>query len=225
MTDKQAQTPAFPAEAAEFKVPGPAGALECLVDYPSAGQQQPALAIICHPHPEHGGSMRNKVVTIIERALRELGLITVRFNYRGVGDSAGVYADGDGELQDLLAIAAWARAGHPDKELWLAGFSFGAWISSRAASVLQPRQLISIAPPVDRMPFDLLQVPGCHWLIIQGEDDDIVNAVDVRNWAAQLQPEPQLLVMPQAGHFFHRRLMDLRGLLKNTLREHLPVPE
>jgi len=224
MTDKHKQTPAFPAQAAELKVPGPDGMLECLVDYPPAAQQQPALAIICHPHPEHGGTMRNKVVTIIERALRELGLVTLRFNYRGVGDSEGSYDQGEGELQDLLAMAAWARAGHPDKELWLAGFSFGAWISSRAAGILEPRQLISIAPPVGRMPFTEVQVPGCHWLIIQGEDDDVVNAGDVRSWVEQLEPQPQLLVMPEAGHFFHRRLMDLRGLLKNTLRDKLPAP-
>jgi len=225
MTDKHTQTPPFPEQPAELSVPGPAGLLECLVDYPQADQQQPALVVICHPHPEHGGTMRNKVVTIIERAMRELGLVTVRFNYRGVGDSEGSFDDGEGELQDLLTIAQWARAGHSDKELWLAGFSFGAWITSRAADILEPRQLISIAPPVGRMTFNDLQVPGCHWLIIQGEDDDVVNAVDVRNWAESLQPEPQLLVMPEAGHFFHRRLMDLRGLLKNTLREQLPVPE
>ncbi len=225
MTDKPNSSPPFPAQAAELSVAGPAGALECLVDYPPAEQQQPALVIICHPHPQHGGTMRNKVVTILERALRELGLVTVRFNFRGVGESEGSFDNGEGELQDLLTVAAWARAGHPDKELWLAGFSFGAWVSCRAANILEPRVLISIAPPVGRMPFTELQVPGCHWLIIQGEDDDVVDANDVRNWAEQLQPAPQLLVMPQAGHFFHRRLMDLRGLLKNTLREHLPAPE
>jgi len=224
MTDTRKHTPAFPDQAAELSAPGPTGALESLVDYPPAGEQQPALAIICHPHPEHGGTMRNKVVTIIERALRELGLVTVRFNYRGVGESEGSFGDGEGELQDLLAIAAWAREAHPDKELWLAGFSFGAWITSRAAVTLEPRQLISIAPPVVRMDFAAPQVPGCHWLIIQGEDDDVVNANDVRKWVEGLQPQPQLLVMPEAGHFFHRRLMDLRGLLKNTLRDKLPAP-
>ena len=224
MTDTRKHTPAFPDQAAELSAPGPTGALECLVDYPPAEQQQPALAIICHPHPEHGGTMRNKVVTIIERALRELGLVTLRFNYRGVGESAGSFDDGEGELQDLLTLAAWARAAHPDKELWLAGFSFGAWVTSRAAATLEPRQLISIAPPVGRMDFAAPQVPGCHWLIIQGEDDDVVNANDVRKWAESLQPQPQLLVMPEAGHFFHRRLMDLRGLLKNTLRDKLPAP-
>ncbi len=224
MTENKQPTSAFPEAPAELAVTGPAGLLECLVDFPEADQAQPALAIICHPHPQHGGTMRNKVVTILERALRELGLVTVRFNYRGVGDSAGEYAQGEGELQDLLAIAEWARLANPDKELWLAGFSFGAGISIRAATALQPRQLISIAPPVGRMVCSDMQVPGCHWLIVQGEDDDVVNAVEVKSWAEALDPAPQLLIMPQAGHFFHRRLMDLRGLLKNSLREHLPVP-
>ena len=168
--------------------------------------------------------MRNKVVTILERSLRELGLATVRFNYRGVGESQGSYGEGEGELQDLLAVNQWARQCLPDEELWLAGFSFGSWITARAAQTLNPRQLISIAPPVQRMAFKVAHIPGCHWLVIQGEDDDVVDAQAVRDWAAGIDPAPQLLVMPNAGHFFHRRLMDLRGLLKNTLREHLPTP-
>lgn len=214
----------FPETSTEFTVDGPAGLLECIADVPEADIRQPAYAIICHPHPQHAGTMHNKVVTILERSLRELGLSTVRFNFRGVGGSQGEYGEGDGELQDLLAVNEWARNCLPDHELWLAGFSFGSWITTRAAHTLEPRQLISIAPPVQRMEFEAVHIPGCHWLIIQGEDDDVVEAQAVRDWAEDIDPAPQLLVMPEAGHFFHRRLMDLRGLLKNTLREHLPAP-
>lgn len=216
------QPTAFPAAASEVFLEGPAGRLEALTDVPEEQVAQPAYAIICHPHPQHSGTMHNKVVTILERSLRELGLCTIRFNFRGVGESEGEYAEGDGELQDLLAVAEWAAQCLPGKELWLAGFSFGSWITTRGAASLEPRQLISIAPPVQRMEFSHHHAPGCHWLVIQGEDDDIVDANAVRDWADDIEPPPQLLVMPDAGHFFHRRLMDLRGLLKNTLREHLP---
>lgn len=214
----------FPETTTEFTLEGPAGLLECVSDVPEEEVKQPAYVVICHPHPQHAGTMRNKVVTILERSLRELGLATIRFNFRGVGDSEGEYDEGHGEFQDLLAVNAWARQCLPDHELWLAGFSFGSWISARAAQTLEPRQLISIAPPVERLGFENIQVPGCHWLIIQGEDDDVVNAQAVRDWAEDIDPAPQLLVMPDAGHFFHRRLMDLRGLLKNKLKEHLPIP-
>ncbi len=225
MTDQiQHQPEAFPDNTTEFTLDGAAGLLECIADVPEAELRQPAYAIICHPHPQHGGTMRNKVVTILERSLRELGLSTVRFNFRGAGESQGEYANGQGELQDLLAVNDWARQCLPDHELWLAGFSFGSWITARAAQTLEPRQLISIAPPVQRMEFETAYIPGCDWLIIQGEDDDVVDAQAVREWAAGIEPAPQLLVMPDAGHFFHRRLMDLRGLLKNTLRENLPAP-
>ena len=226
MTQSKLHQPSrFPATSAEIFLEGPTGRLEALTDIPSESAQQPAYAIICHPHPQHSGTMRNKVVTILERSLRELGLHTIRFNFRGVGESEGEYAEGEGELQDLLAVAEWANQCFPDQECWLAGFSFGSWITARGATVLQPRQLISIAPPVQRMDFSNHNSPGCHWLIIQGEDDDLVDANGVRSWAEAIKPAPQLLVMPDAGHFFHRRLMDLRGLLKNTLREHLPAPK
>jgi len=214
----------FPDSAARVLLNGPGGKLECLTDVPETDAEQPAVAVICHPHPKHGGTLRNKVVTITERALRELGLRTVRFNFRGVGRSEGQYDEGRGELQDLLSVAEWVRRVRPDDELWLAGFSFGAAITARGALSLEPRQLISIAPPVERADFDSIDVPGCHWLVVQGDEDEVVSAQAVRDWVAKAQPSPQLIVMERAGHYFHRRLMDLRGLLKNALDEHLPVP-
>jgi len=214
----------FPATAASMLLHGPAGQLEALADVPTADSAQPAVAIICHPHPQHGGTMRNKVVTIMERSLRELGLRTLRFNFRGVGDSAGAFDEGMGELDDLLAVIDWVKQTRPQDEIWLAGFSFGSAIAARAAMVIAPRQLISIAPPVERADFSSIHIPGCHWLVVQGDEDDVVSPQAVYDWVAAAEPKPELIVMKKAGHFFHRRLMDLRGLLKNTLREHLPHP-
>jgi alpha/beta superfamily hydrolase len=214
----------FPTESSEFLIRGPAGAIECAVDLPEPGAEFPATIIICHPHPLHGGNMRNKVVTIIERSMRELGLRTVRFNFRGAGESKGEHDDGYGETDDLFAVAEWVRRTRPDDALWLGGFSFGSYVALRAALNLQTGQLISIAPPVDRYPFASLHHPECPWLVIQGDEDEVVNIDAVRQWVSTLKPPPDLVVMKKADHFFHRRLMDLRGLLKNGVRNQLPDP-
>ena len=219
----QSQPEAFPAERSEIFLRGPAGRLECVADVPEAGDERPATIVLCHPHPMHGGTMHNKVVTIMERSMRELGLRTVRFNFRGVGESEGSFDDGYGETDDLFAVVEWVRRTRPDDVLWLGGFSFGAWISARAAQNLKLGQLISIAPPVDRFS-EPLEHPGCPWLVVQGDEDDVVSADAVMDWAAGIEPAPELIVMERAGHFFHRRLMDLRGLLKNGVRDQLPEP-
>ncbi len=203
-------------------IKGPAGRIEALLDQPAA-EPRPLLAIVCHPLPTEGGSMHNKVVTMTARALRECGATTLRFNFRGVGQSDGTFDDGDGELDDLRAVAAWAKAQHPDKLLWLAGFSFGAWISLQAADELKAQMLISIAPPVGRSwSFDDLALPTCPWLVIQGEDDEIVDAQAVQAWIESLPIPPQLVQMPGAGHFFHRKLIDLRGAVKHGVATWLP---
>lgn len=214
----------FPAERSELFLRGPAGRLECIVDVPEPGDARPATFVICHPHPEHGGTMHNKVVTIMERSMRELGLNTVRFNFRGVGESEGAYDDGYGETDDLFAVTEWVRRSRPDDQLWLGGFSFGSFITLRAAQNLKLGQLVSIAPAVSRFSFAELQRPDCPWLIIQGDEDEVVNFNEVRDWVEQVNPPPDFVVMPQAGHFFHRRLMDLRGLLKNGVSAQLPEP-
>jgi hypothetical protein len=214
----------FPAERAEFLLMGPAGALECAVDLPEAADERPATMVICHPHPQHSGTMHNKVVTILERSMRELGLRTVRFNFRGVGASEGTFDDGYGETDDLFAVIEWVRRTRPDDELWLGGFSFGSYVATRAALNLKLGQLISIAPPVDRYEFASLPRPDCPWLMVQGDEDDVVSVDSVRLYADRVEPPPDLVVMHQAGHFFHRRLMDLRGLLKNGVLNQLPEP-
>lgn len=212
----------FPEAQSAVYLDGPAGRLECLTDVPEAERARPATAVICHPHPQHGGSLRNKVVTIIERSLRELGLATVRFNFRGVGESAGDFANGNGETDDLMAVVEWLRRVRPETDLWLGGFSFGAYIALRAAQSLPVRQLITIAPPVERYGFVDLLPPNCPWLVVQGDEDDVVSPEAVYDWIDGLDVKPDLVVMEGAGHFFHRRLMDLRGLIKNSVSPNLP---
>ena len=166
--------------------------------------------------------MHNKVVTMAARSLRELGVTVVRFNFRGVGASGGTFDQGDGEREDLRAIAAWVRAQRPDAALWLAGFSFGAFVSLRMAQALQPQALVSIAPPVDRgWDFDNLQPPA-QWLVIQGEADEIVDAQAVYRWLATLDAPHTLVRMPDTSHFFHRKLIDLRGAIQHGVRRWLP---
>jgi alpha/beta superfamily hydrolase len=214
---------AFPDSAATLQLPGPAGVLEVAVDLPDP-VARPAIAIICHPHPPEGGTMHNKVVTMVARSLRELGLTTVRFNFRGVGASEGKYDGGRGEVLDLLAVAQWVQQQRPDQQLWLAGFSFGAWIALLGARHVPIGQMISIAPPAGRWDFSAVLPPTCPWLVIQGEDDDIVDPQMVYDWLDKLDAHPTLVKMAETGHFFHRRLMDLRGAIKHGVRRNLPPP-
>ena len=223
MNDQKPTDPeAFPVEQTEFFLSGPAGRLECIGDVPETDVARAATSVLCHPHPQHGGTMRNKVVTIMDRALRESGLATVRFNTRGAGDSEGSFDDGNGELDDLLAVVDWVRRTRPEDDLWLGGFSFGAWITLRAAQDLPVRMLITIAPPVERYGFAELMPPNCPWLLVQGDEDEVVSPSAVFEWVDKLDKPPDLVVMDGSGHFFHRRLMDLRGLIKNAVQKHLP---
>ncbi len=215
---------ATPADA-PLVLDGPAGRIEAVLDAPAAEvPARPLLAIVCHPLPTEGGTMHNKVVTMAARALREVGATTLRFNFRGVGQSEGRFDDGDGELDDLRAVAAWARERHPHKALWLAGFSFGAYVSLRLAVELRAAALISIAPPVGRSwDFSAIEIPAGPWLVIQGDADEIVDPQAVHAWLATLPRQPQLVRMPDTSHFFHRKLMDLRGAVKNGVRGWLPA--
>ena len=217
--------PAFPATAETLLLPGPAGALEVAVDPPEAdAEPRPLVAIVCHPLPTEGGTMHNKVVTMAARSLRELGATTVRFNFRGTGRSEGEFDHGNGELDDLRAVAAWVRERRPHDTLWLAGFSFGAYVSLRAAAELEPALLVSIAPPVSGRgwDFDALALPTMPWLVIQGENDEIVDPQAVYDWLERRGAQAELVRMPDTSHFFHRKLIDLRGAIKHGVRPYLP---
>jgi len=211
----------FPTEAAAFSLTGPAGPLECISDVAAPGEARRGVAVICHPNPVQGGTMHNKVVTTLERALRESGLDTLRFNFRGTGASAGEYDDGNGESEDLAAVATWLRRVKPDDALWLAGFSFGSYVSIRSANRLGAAALISIAPPVGRWTMDDA-LPGCPWLVVMGEADEVVAPQGVFDWIEAMVRPPVLVRMPDTGHFFHRRLLDLRGAVKHEVADWLP---
>jgi uncharacterized protein len=219
--------PAFPSAAATLTLPGPVGALELAIDLPDADVvAQPIVAVICHPLPTEGGTMHNKVVTMAARSLRELGVTTLRFNFRGTGASEGTFDRGEGELDDLRAVVAWVRDTQPDATLWLAGFSFGAYVSLSAAAELQPSVLISIAPPAGRWDFDRISPPTMPWLVIQGEEDEVVDPQAVYDWFAQISEAlpgitAGLVRVPETSHFFHRKLMDLRGAIKNGVLPYL----
>jgi alpha/beta superfamily hydrolase len=223
MTAKQPAL-TLPADGGNVFVPGPAGRIECVADLPPAHEARRGIAVIAHPNPPDGGTMHNKVVTMCARALVESGIAAVRFNFRGTGQSEGAFDNGRGEVLDLLAVARWAQAARPDSQLWLAGFSFGAWVALQAARQLPVQQMISIAPPVGFRDFTGVLPPSCPWLLIQGEQDEVVDSAKVFEWAAKQQPAPTVVRMPDTGHFFHRRLLDLRGAIKNGVRKNLPPP-
>jgi alpha/beta superfamily hydrolase len=212
----------FPAHASTLLLPGPAGVLEIACAMPPPAMARAGTALICHPHPLQGGTMQNKVVTTLEKSLRELGLATVRFNFRGVGNSTGSFDDGVGESADVRVIAAWIRLVHAGDTLWLAGFSFGSYVALRAAAALDVAQLITVAPPAGRWDFAAITLPDCPWLVIQGEQDDVVDPNAVFTWLASLPSPPTLLRMAEAGHFFHHRLLDLRAAIQHGV--HAPLP-
>jgi len=216
--------PGFPETESTLSIPGPAGAIEVAVDFPDPHQARRGVAVICHPSPPEGGTMHNKVVTMCSRALTESGLTAVRFNFRGVGASEGAYDDGRGEVLDLLAVAEWTRKARPDDSFWLAGFSFGSWVALLGARQLPVQQMISIAPPVGLRDFSGVLPPTCPWLVVQGEADEVVPPAGVFEWLAAQSPEPTVIRMKDTGHFFHRRLLDLRGAIKNGVRKNLPPP-
>jgi alpha/beta superfamily hydrolase len=214
----------FPDGTSEVLLQGAAGIIEAVVDQPEAQCARAGVALICHPHPLHGGTMHNKVVTMIERSLREVGMTTVRFNFRGVGKSEGEHDNGRGETLDLLTVAEWVAEQRANDALWLAGFSFGAYVALLGARHLPVKQMISIAPPAGRWDFSAVLPPTCPWLVVMGEDDDVVEPQQVFDWIEGMPAaeRPNLIRMPETGHFFHRRLMDLRGAIKNGVRSNLP---
>lgn len=189
-------------------IPGPAGALEAVLDVPPTPV---AIAVVCHPHPPDGGTMAHKVPMAIARELVRLGCATLRFNFRGVGQSEGAYDRGVGEVEDALAAAAWLRDRHPGLPLSLAGFSFGAAVVTVAAARLEPppAKLILAGTSPNRIVVPPVTVPT---LLVHGEQDEIVSLADVLDWA-----RPQTLplsVIPGAGHFFHGQLPLLQDLVR-----------
>jgi alpha/beta superfamily hydrolase len=208
MLEKNPST--YPTEPAQFMLDGPAGELEVLTN--SVPGAPKGLAIICHPHPLHQGSMQNKVVHTLARAFTRQGLLTVRFNFRGVGASEGQFAQAIGEIDDLMAVIDWAQRVTKSLPLFLAGFSFGAYIAAKGATQVPVHQLFSVAPAVTNNDFSSLAQLECPWVVVQGEQDEVIEPLKVFQWFEQTalsHPKMQLVVMPEASHFFHGQLVAL----------------
>jgi alpha/beta superfamily hydrolase len=197
------------AKSESFFIAGPAGRLQALLEQPADGTPAGAV-VVCHPHPQHGGTMHNKVAHTLARSFVRLGFAALRFNFRGTEQSEGRFDEGVGELDDALAAIAWMRARYAEQPLWLAGFSFGAAIAVRAATVREVDGLVSVAPAVSRFANGLDAEPDCRWLIVQGDEDELVTVEETIDWLNTLRPGPELQVFAGAEHFFHGRLGELR---------------
>ena len=193
-------------------IDGPAGRLELVVADP--GDDRNGYAIIAHPHPLYGGTLDNKVVQTLAKALHALGYAAVRFNFRGVGDSDGVFDEGPGEIEDFLCVARYANRRFGSVDAIFAGFSFGSYVAATAAQQLKPCQLVLIAPAVGRFPLGHV---AKETLVVHGEEDDVVLLSDVFDWARPQQLP--VVVFPGAGHFFHGALVDLQKLVMRHCRD------
>jgi uncharacterized protein len=193
---------------------GPVGDIEARIETPQGLNEAAAFGVVCHPHPLFGGTLDNKVVYTLARSFHDLGVPTIRFNFRGVGKSAGSFADGIGETDDALAVIAAGREKWPGAELWLAGFSFGGAVAIRAAASAEPARLVAVAPAIKRVSLEGVSVPACPWLIVQGDADELVNPQETLEWARQpLANPPQIALLPGVEHFFHGKLNDLREVV------------
>ncbi len=196
-----------PSTLERLAIAGPAGTLETDINDP--GESRRGIALIAHPNPVQGGTKDNKVVTTLAKTLFGLGYVAVRPNFRGVGNSAGSFDEGNGETEDLLAVARHLAARYGNLPLLLAGFSFGAFVQTRVAQSLTAEKLILVGPAVNRFP--TATVPA-DTLIIHGELDEVVPLADVMNWARP-QDLP-LVVVPGGEHFFHGRLHILSRIVQ-----------
>lgn len=200
-------------------IDGAVGKLEVRLDLPNPAKLAGPIAVVCHPHPEHGGTMDNKVVYCLARELAALNLVVARFNFRGVGASEGKYNDGNGETDDLLAVIGELRRRYPERPLWLAGFSFGGYIAARVSRMCAVQQIILVAPAVTRDYFDVEACVDNPGLLIQGSEDQLIEPAAVRQWAAQQRGSFCYEEIIGADHFFHGKLNELRGLISGYGRE------
>ncbi|MDD3884484.1 MAG: alpha/beta fold hydrolase [Gallionella sp.] len=196
-----------------YTLTGPSGLLEGIAHLPAGDPR--AIAVVAHPLPTMGGHMDNKVAFTLARLFADLGCATLRFNFRGVGKSEGEFSHGEGETEDLLAVVHYAHEQFgEDLPLVLAGFSFGAYVASRAAQTLRPQHLVLAGASVKRAGMPAAVAPDT--LVIHGEHDDVVPLTELLEWA-----RPQhlpVVVLPGAEHFFHGRLTQLREIVLHHFR-------
>lgn len=195
-------------------IDAPHGVIESLLTVPTACRTD-YMVFLGHPHSLQGGTMNNKVITTLVRLFKEMQLPSLRINFRGVGQSTGAFDNGQGESDDLLFLVQQWRQCYPQSKIIYAGFSFGSYVTYRAASQSYGALLVSIAPPVNHFNFQEW-MPEMPWIIVQGLHDDVVPASMVESFA-QARPPIQLLTMPDAGHFFHGQLIILKEQLKHLI--------
>jgi len=215
MLDKQNEAGEHP-----FIIQGSVGQIEGVLTVPPNTDKR-YIALLGHPHSLQGGTMNNKVVSTMARAFKDTGIASVRFNFRGVGATAGTYDAGVGESVDMLYLAdLWCQS-NPDCQLLFAGFSFGSYVAYRAAAQSASKLLITVAPPVHHYDYRLYQQPA-HWHILQGDADDVVPAQRVLDFAADSVPPLPVIQFAQTGHFFHGKLLPLKAafieIIENRLK-------
>ena len=201
-------------------IDGPAGALEIAQNVPEGTPR--GIALVAHPHPLQGGTLDNKVAQTLAKTFYALGYVAVRFNFRGVGHSAGTFDDGVGEAADALAALRFAQARFDRGSrlpVVLTGFSFGAFVQTKVAPSVAAERLVLVGPAVRRM--DAAVVPG-DTIVIHGEEDDVVPLPEVLAWARPRQLP--VVVFPGCGHFFHGRLPQLQRTIAGMWHGHAVVP-
>jgi len=200
------------------QIAGPAGRIECAVDRPAGAPL--GLAVVCHPHPQGGGTLDNKVAQTIARACIDVGWASVRFNFRGVGASEGAWDDGRGEVDDALAVVdAWRRRDEfAGKPLLLGGFSFGGYVAVEAAARLpadaKPRRIVLVGLSVEKQ---AVQSVPPDTIVVHGESDELVPLAAALAWARP-QSLP-VIVFPGVGHFFHGQIALLKKILVRELHD------
>lgn len=201
-----------------FCFEGAAGTLEAVMTVPPEALEH-YVAILGHPHSLQGGSMTNKVVTTMARAFRDLGIPSLRFNFRGVGQSAGAYDAGIGESDDMLILRnLWANQ-HANPRFLFAGFSFGSYVTYRAASQCEHDLLISVAPAVHHYDYREFSVSSTSWVIFQGDEDEVVPANLVFAFAKGFNPEIPVIRYADTSHFFHGKLLLLKDDISKLVRQ------
>ena len=197
-------------------IPGPAGPLEILIDRPAGDPR--AAVVFAHPLPTEGGTMHTKVVFQGAKALARIGCVVLRFNFRGVGRSAGAWDNGKGEMDDYRAAVDYMAAEYPGLEIWAAGFSFGSYIATTAgADDDRICALIGIAPPVDRYEFASVKLSDKPKFIIHGQEDELISLKLVRQFYAQLKEPKELIEIDGANHLFDGQAAEVGDALENLL--------
>jgi len=195
---------------------GPSGRLEALY----RELQDPAgIAVVCHPHPLHGGTLHNKVVFRAARGLEAANVATLRFNFRGVGSSGGQHDAGEGEQADVQAAIDWCLRKHPGKKLFAGGFSFGAWVASRTACELPSVDAIFlVGTPVDKYDFGFLRHCEKPMLFLHGTQDEQGDVEKLERLAQQVR-NAEMVIVTAADHFFSKQLDAVEETMRGWAEE------